>query len=249
MSRTSIVHQLRAVIEQWFLLLVVVERRALFEHHRGSVAPFGSAPFESPFVALGSRLHGRTGNTGTTRSGCRSARHDAGGVLFWSLQAACPQSRARLSLGLQARRAHPHWTYCGTAAGGGHRNWIGLEGGHFNATWGNGIVVPGGQDNQVVGADLSTHVDTHYLLKTDDGAHITVHTEGWRTVGTGGREALEKLFDPLAADTVSPADYKFRLYINLETGDERYKHLNASMWIGSGARLGRWVIYDAYRVL
>ena len=136
-----------------------------------------------------------------------------------------------------------------TAAGGGHRNWIGLEGGHFNATWGNGIVVPGGQDNQVVGADLSTHVDTHYLLKTDDGAHITVHTEGWRTVGTGGREALEKLFDPLAADTVSPADYKFRLYINLETGDERYKHLNASMWIGSGARLGRWVIYDAYRVL
>lgn len=136
-----------------------------------------------------------------------------------------------------------------TAAGGGQRNWIGLAGGHFNATWGKGIIVPGGQDNQVVGSDLSTHVDTHYLLKTDDGAHITVHTEGWRTVGTGGHEALEKLFDPVAADSVNPADYRFRLYINLETGDERYKHLNASMWIGSGARLGRWVIYDAYRVL
>ena len=136
-----------------------------------------------------------------------------------------------------------------TAAGGGHRNWIGLEGGHFKASWGFGIVVPGGQDNQVVGSDLSTHVDTHYLLKTDDGAHITVHTEGWRTVGTGGREALEKLFDPVAADSVSPEEYSFRLYINLETGDERYKHLNACMFIGSGARLGRWVIYDAYRVL
>jgi hypothetical protein len=136
-----------------------------------------------------------------------------------------------------------------TAAGGGHRNWIGLEGGHFQATWGSGIVVPGGQDNQVVGTDLSTHVDTQYLLKTDDGAYITVHTEGWRTAGAGGQEALKKLFDPRAADTVSPGDYRFRLYINLETGDDRYKHLNASMWIGSGARLGRWVVYDAYRVL
>lgn len=136
-----------------------------------------------------------------------------------------------------------------TAAGGGHRNWIGLEGGHFEATWGSGIIIPGGQDNQVVGANLSTHVDTHYLFKTNDGAHITVHTEGWRTVGTGGQEALKKLFDPAAADSVSPQDYSFRLYINLETGDERYTHLNSCMWIGSGARLGRWVIYDAYRVL
>lgn len=136
-----------------------------------------------------------------------------------------------------------------TATGGGHRNWIGLAGGYFNATWGAGIIVPGGQDNQVVGSDLSTHVDTHYLLRTDDGVHITVHTEGWRTVGTGGHEALEKLFDPVAADSVSPDAYRFRLYINLETGDGRYRHLNASMWVGSGARLGRWVIYDAYRVL
>lgn len=38
-----------------------------------------------------------------------------------------------------------------TAAGGGHCNWIGLACGYYNATWGAGIIVPGGQDNQVVG--------------------------------------------------------------------------------------------------
>jgi hypothetical protein len=54
-----------------------------------------------------------------------------------------------------------------------------------------------------VGSDLSTPVDTHYLLRKDDGAHITVHIEGWRTVGPGGREVLEKLFDPIVADGVS----------------------------------------------
>ncbi|KAJ9162383.1 hypothetical protein NKR19_g1373 [Coniochaeta hoffmannii] len=130
--------------------------------------------------------------------------------------------------------------------------WIGLDGGHLSATWGKGIVVPGGHDNEVVELDLSTHANTHYLLKTDDGAHITVHTEGWRTVRAGDREALEKLFDALAADTVSLADYRVRLYSTSPRDggmNGTYKHLNASMWIGGGARLGRWVIDDAYRVL
>jgi hypothetical protein len=70
---------------------------------------------------------------------------------------------------------------------GGQRNWIGIGPGWFAATWGNGTVVPVGQDNQVVSpSDLSTFVSTHYLLQTtEDGdgakpAFITVHTEGGR---------------------------------------------------------------------
>lgn len=66
-------------------------------------------------------------------------------------------------------------------------------------------------------------------------AYITVKTDGWRT---GPREVLEKLFDPEQADNVDPRTYLFRLYIHLETGDERYLHVNTGMWIGSGMRRG-----------
>lgn len=131
----------------------------------------------------------------------------------------------------------------------GRRNWISFSGGQFAATWATGTIVSGGQDNQiVVEEDLSTYVDTNYLLKTDDEvpAYITIKSHGWRY---GPREVMEKLFDPERASTVSPFDYSFRFHVTLETGDARYNHtLNTGMWVGSGARLGSTVIYDAYRV-
>ncbi|CAK7217467.1 hypothetical protein SCUCBS95973_003162 [Sporothrix curviconia] len=130
---------------------------------------------------------------------------------------------------------------------GGQRNWIGIADGWFAGRWGAGVVVPGGQDNQVVTPDLSTKIDTQCLLKTDDAepAYITVHTEGWRT---GDAATLAKLFDPAQADGVQPSEYKFRLYVHLETGDARYKELCTGMWVASGARLGAKVLYDAYRI-
>jgi Protein of unknown function (DUF3237) len=106
---------------------------------------------------------------------------------------------------------------------------------------------PGGQDSQLVLKDLATRVDANYLLQTHDDppAYITVKTNGWRT---GPREVLEKLADPTVADTTPPNQYKFRINVELETGDERYGFLNTSMWVGSGCRRGNEVIYDAYRV-
>ncbi|KAL1894055.1 hypothetical protein Sste5346_006197 [Sporothrix stenoceras] len=113
--------------------------------------------------------------------------------------------------------------------------------------WGRGVVVPGGQDNQVVAPDLSTKIDTQYLLKTDDDepAYITVYTEGWRT---GPADVLARLFDPAQADGVAPSDYRFRLYVHLETGDARYQLLCTGMWVASGARLRSRVLYDVYRI-
>ncbi|KAK1687522.1 hypothetical protein BDP55DRAFT_660278 [Colletotrichum godetiae] len=132
----------------------------------------------------------------------------------------------------------------------GQRNWISFSGGAFSAKWGTGTVVAGGQDSQiVVNETLSTAVETSYLLKTDDEtpAYITVKTTGWRT---GPREVMERLFDPARANDVKPSEYSFRLNVKMETGDERYKDIvNTAMWVGSGARLGATVIYDAYRVV
>lgn len=80
-------------------------------------------------------------------------------------------------------------------------------------------------------------MDTRYLLVTDDEepAHIMVRTEGWRT---GPPAVLERLLDPVEGDKVSPDEYRFRLFVRFETGDERYRWVNEGMWIGSGVRRG-----------
>jgi hypothetical protein len=59
---------------------------------------------------------------------------------------------------------------------------------------------------------------------------------------------LEALMDPERADGVDPNSYQFRLFVGLETGDERYVFVNTGMWVGSGVRRGKQVVYDAYRI-
>lgn len=130
----------------------------------------------------------------------------------------------------------------------GQRNWVAISGGTWAATWGKGTIVSGGQDNQLVIDDLSTLTDTALLLKTDDTtpAYISVKTTGWRT---GPRAVLERLANPATADSVKPTEYTFRLFVQLETGDPRYNEtVNTAMWVGSAAKLGSAVVYDAYHI-
>jgi hypothetical protein len=127
----------------------------------------------------------------------------------------------------------------------GQRNWISFVAGQWAGRWGKGIVVPGGQDSQLVVKDLATHVSATYLLQTNDEppAFISVKSTGWRT---GPRDVLEKLNDPMQADTISASSYKFRLNVELETGDERYGFLNTGMWVGSGCRRGHEGEYSMF---
>ncbi|KAM3075411.1 hypothetical protein ACMFMG_007152 [Clarireedia jacksonii] len=130
----------------------------------------------------------------------------------------------------------------------GQRNWISFTGGTWSGSWGSGTVLPGGQDNQLVIADGSSRLETTYLLQTHDTppAYIVIKTKGWRT---GPPEILAQLADPEKADNVDPNSYKFRLFAEMETGDQRYaEKVNCGMWVGSGMRKGAEVIYDAYRV-
>lgn len=122
----------------------------------------------------------------------------------------------------------------------GARNWISFRGGTWVATWGRGTILPGGQDAQlVIGDTLAAMLDTRYLLQTeeDDGAevaHVMVETWGWRT---GERAILERLLKGEGKE-VEPHEYRFRLFVSLETGDARYKDLNEGMWVAAGMRTG-----------
>ncbi|KAK2804929.1 hypothetical protein FQN50_006439 [Emmonsiellopsis sp. PD_5] len=129
----------------------------------------------------------------------------------------------------------------------GQRDWITCLSGQWAGRWGKGIVLPGGQDSQVVVKELSTHIKANYLLQTGDEppAFIVVKTTGWLT---GAKDVLEKVADPNMADSVNPNTYKYRVNISLETGDERYAFVNTVMWVGSGCRRGTEVIFDAFRI-
>ena len=54
--------------------------------------------------------------------------------------------------------------------------------------------------------------------------------------------------DPDECDTTAANQYKFRVNIDLETGDERYAFLSTGMWIGSGSRRLHEIVLDAYKV-
>ncbi|KAJ5790982.1 uncharacterized protein N7518_007993 [Penicillium psychrosexuale] len=129
----------------------------------------------------------------------------------------------------------------------GQREWVSFIGGQWAGRWGKGVVLPGGQDTQIVTKDSTTNLRASYILQTVDEppAFIIVRTEGWLT---GAKDVLEKVIDANMADGVNPGSYKYRVNLSMETGDERYTFLNTLMWIGSGCRRGQEVIFDSFRV-
>jgi len=100
----------------------------------------------------------------------------------------------------------------------------------------------------MVAPDLSTHTDSSFLLQTHDhpaSAYIRVRMDGWRV---GHKDVLERLQDPALADAVDPKDYSHRVYVHMETGEQKYLHLNTGMWVGTAARRGSELLIDAYRI-
>jgi hypothetical protein len=89
----------------------------------------------------------------------------------------------------------------------------------------------------------TAHLDTRYNLRTHDGAIIYIQTKGTRT---GERSVLEKLGTD---ETITANEFKMRLHLTMETGDERYSWLNNCVLVASAGRTGNTVIYDAYELL
>ncbi|GAA5938163.1 DUF3237 domain-containing protein [Sporobolomyces koalae] len=140
---------------------------------------------------------------------------------------------------------------------GGQFNWVTFTGGYISSSFLTAKILPGGQDAQHLlsathpSAPLAANVSTRYLLETDDGVFIQVQTRGWRT---GPKEVLERLSgaarEGFQGKVPTPDEYRFRLFIEMETDakNEKYAWLNTAMFVGSGMRSGRQVVYDAYLV-
>ncbi|KAK0747089.1 hypothetical protein B0T18DRAFT_327174 [Schizothecium vesticola] len=135
----------------------------------------------------------------------------------------------------------------GSGPGDTKYNWISFSGGVWNATWGKGTIEHGGHDYQFVLPDLSAKATTQYLLKTSDEvpAYIEIQSDGWIK---GPLEVMQSLNNASTRDAVDPTSYYFRLMVTMNTGDERYTHVNTSLWVASARRMNGKVVYEAYIV-
>ncbi|KAL4860927.1 hypothetical protein BDV12DRAFT_180946 [Aspergillus spectabilis] len=122
----------------------------------------------------------------------------------------------------------------------GRRRCVPITGGTVRGKYLNGEVVPGGADFMLVEENETTHVNTNYVIKSDDGAYIYIRTEGTRS---GPPEVLKALME---GGEVGPSQYWFHLYIKLETGNEKYKWMNNRVIVGRATRVKGEVAYDAY---
>jgi hypothetical protein len=124
----------------------------------------------------------------------------------------------------------------------GKRRVIPITGGKFAGPRLNGTILNNGADWQIVSADGLAYLDTRYALKTNDGALIYIQTRGFRY---GPADVMAEV---AKGNPVDPNKYYFRVYIQFETGNNKYKWLNRAIGIGAGMRLRNTVIYDAYLI-
>jgi hypothetical protein len=124
----------------------------------------------------------------------------------------------------------------------GRRRIIPITGGRFRGERLSGRVLPGGADWQIVCADGLAQLEARYTLETDDGALIYVRNVGLRH---GPADVLARL---AAGEPVDPSRYYMRTTPTFETGAERYRWLNRTVCVATGARRKAAVELDVFEV-
>lgn len=113
-----------------------------------------------------------------------------------------------------------------------------VEGPELNAT-----VQPGGIDHQLIRKDGLSILEARYALKTDDGADIYVVN---RALRYGPPEVMKRM---MSGEIVDPSEYYFRTAPSFETGDERYRWLERTLFVGEGGRTKDEVMVKFFAVV
>lgn len=126
--------------------------------------------------------------------------------------------------------------------GKGELNIYPIASGHFEGEKLSGEVMNLGADwnyfQHIDGIDV---ISTRYLLRTDDGAYISLSTNG-RCI-----ETPEQMERELRNEYIDPATYYFRQHLFFETGAEKYKWLNGIVAVAViGFKPTGEVCYNAY---
>lgn len=125
----------------------------------------------------------------------------------------------------------------------GDRRVIHILGGRVEGPKLKGRILPGGADWQFIRADGAAHIEARYTIRSDDGAHILVSSEGIRH---GPSDVLARLASGAAVD---PALYYFRTVMRFETSAPALDWLNRILALARGQREKNAVRLDVYEVL
>jgi len=118
-----------------------------------------------------------------------------------------------------------------------------ITGGTFEGERLRGRVLSGGSDWQTVRRDGSWVLDVRFVMETEDQ-----HLIGMKY--TGIRHGPQAVLDRIArGESVSPADYYFRVTPYFETASEKYGWLNNVVSVATGHRLASGPIYQVFEVL
>lgn len=122
---------------------------------------------------------------------------------------------------------------------------IPISGGRFEGEKLKGNVEALGADWNYLrqGIPVKSHISTRYLLRTDDGALISLFTDGQMRMGIGGMLAmLIKKPDPLKC--------YFKQHLMFTAADPRYTWLNDALCVATVANTPDMkVCYDAYQIV
>jgi hypothetical protein len=124
----------------------------------------------------------------------------------------------------------------------GLRRVIPITGGTVSGPLMTGRIVPGGADFQVIRTETETVADAKYVLESDRGELVYVENLALRT---GSAEDIARLRQDLPVD---PARIYFRSSPRFETEAPRLAALTSHVFVGSGVRHPRAVVFDFFQV-
>jgi hypothetical protein len=125
----------------------------------------------------------------------------------------------------------------------GTRVFFQAKGGEVRGPMLTGRALSGGGDWALVGDDGFARVDVRAQVETDDGALLYVTYQGVIELNQAMREAMR------SGGETDFGDQYFRISPRIETGDERYRRLTQSTFVGRGrACAGPGVAYQVFRV-
>src|SRR5262249_21037491 len=125
----------------------------------------------------------------------------------------------------------------------GRRRVVPILGGTVRGSRLQGEVIPGGADWQYVRSDGAVELVARYSVKTGDGVEIAVTNRGLR------RAAPEVMARMARGEAVDPALVYCRTTPQFEAPAGPYEWLNASVFVGSAARLPDKVQIAVFEVL
>ena len=117
-----------------------------------------------------------------------------------------------------------------------------ITGGTVSGPLMTGRILPGGADFQLIRTETETVADAKYVLESDRGELVYVQNLALRT---GSAEDIARLRQDLPVD---PVRIYFRSSPRFETAAPRLAALTSHVFVGSGVRHPRAVVFDFFRV-